>query len=139
MYDILYDTRLNIIYFFDYRFGVQDRLSKMMYIYNDTKWMVFLCLLSSRCPSNYVYSSEQSVPSPAQSGGDTDPEVHKRTMEGALEQESTRHKVCPVHYTVYIYRHKKHSHFYTEVYFVHGVSHRLLITINQLHFQPRRV
>ncbi|XP_056459883.1 SUN domain-containing ossification factor isoform X2 [Gadus chalcogrammus] len=45
------------------------------------------------CPSNYVYSSEQSVPSPAQSGGDTDPEVHKRTMEGALEQESTRHKI----------------------------------------------
>ncbi|CAL8307038.1 unnamed protein product [Lota lota] len=45
------------------------------------------------CPSNYVYSSEQSVSSPAQPAGDTDPEAHSQNLEGALEQESTQHKI----------------------------------------------
>ena len=43
------------------------------------------------------------MPGPAQSGGDPDPEVHGRTLEGELEQESTQHQVCPGPCTVYIY------------------------------------
>ena len=70
--------------------------------YSDTKGLVSLCLLSSRCPSHYVYSSEQSAPSPAASGGDADPETPGRALEDPLEQEAARHKVSPGHDTVFM-------------------------------------
>jgi len=66
--------------------------------------MACLCLLSSRYPSHYVYSSEHSTSGPAQSAGDTDPEAPSRTLGRAQEgQDSAQHKVGPGRQTAFMY------------------------------------